>query len=82
MYSEQHPPAPVRVGVFVAALVLVVSAGWAAGRVGSPPVPVPDLPTPAVFGGPGRTGEVTTGREDAGAAPVVPVVPGHGGHAG
>ena len=70
---DQPPAALPRVAVFLAALVLVATAGWTAGRVTSPPLPVPDLPAPAVLGGPGAGGSDDT---DGAAAPVVP---GHGG---
>ena len=64
-----HDPPPAalpRVAVFLVALVLVASAGWTAGRITSPPLPVPDLPRPAVLGGPGA------GGADGAPAPLVP----------
>lgn len=70
VFHEQSTSAVPRVVVFLAALVLVAAAGWTAGRVGSPPIPVPDLPVPAVLGGPGA------GAADP-AAPA-PVLPPHG----
>jgi hypothetical protein len=44
---------PLRLGAFLAMLVAVAGLGWGVGRVANPPLPVPDLPTPSVFGGPG-----------------------------
>lgn len=46
-----HPlTAPARLGAFLALLALVAGVGWGVGRVANPPLPVPDLPTPSVFG--------------------------------
>lgn len=54
--TETDPAGPptsavaVRLGAFLALLALVAGAGWGVGRVANPPLPVPDLPTPSVFG--------------------------------
>lgn len=49
--SGPHPlTGPARLGAFLALLALVAGAGWGVGRVANPPLPVPDLPTPSVFG--------------------------------
>ncbi|WP_300011606.1 hypothetical protein [Pseudonocardia sp.] len=41
---------PARLGAFLALLAVVAVCGWGAGRLVNPPLPVPDLPAPSVFG--------------------------------
>jgi hypothetical protein len=71
---EQSTAARPRVAAFLVALVLVGAAAWTAGRVSSPPLPLPELPKPAVLGGPGA------GAADG--APVAVLPHGGGGHSG
>lgn len=68
-----------RIAVFLCALVLVVGAGWTAGRVSNPPIPIPDLPRPGILGGPGQDGS-DAGRTGGGITQdeTAIVVPRHG----
>ncbi len=75
MPPEQSTAARPRVAAFLVALVLISAAAWTAGRVSSPPLPLPELPRPAVLGGPGAGGA-------ADGTPVVVLPHGGGGHSG
>lgn len=80
--EDLQAPVLTRVVVFLAMLALVAVAGWTAGRVAGPAVPVPVLPRPAVLGGPGQAGSPEAGAEPGAGLPG-PIAPIHGGgHAG
>ncbi len=63
------PMVVVRLSVFMFCLLLVMTGAWMVGRATNPPVPIPDLPRPSVFGGPGSAGH------DGGPALVHPGAP-------
>lgn len=49
--DDAELPPPVRVAVFLTALVWAAAAAWTVGRMSPELVPVPDLQRPAVLGG-------------------------------
>lgn len=53
---------PARLGGFLTLLAVVAGLGWGAGRVVNPPLPIPDLPTPSVFGTGGPGGHAGEGH--------------------
>ena len=79
LMEDVQSPVLARVAAFLVALALVAAAGWTAGRVTEPPIPVPELPRPAVLGGPGQDG---SGTRPDGSPLLVPPHGGGGGHAG
>ncbi|QJY47869.1 hypothetical protein [Pseudonocardia broussonetiae] len=75
MDDAELPPLA-RVAVFLTALAWAAAAALTVGRMSDLPVPVPDLPRPAVLGGSGQGVPAGTGSaEDDGGGPrwVAPV---------